>query len=374
VLLGDEQLAEASPEAIESLRTVQRNGQYLLGLINDILDLSKIEAGKLQTERSRCSPTAVIAEMASLMRVRAEAKNLPLEIQYDGPLPETIQTDPIRLRQILINLVGNAIKFTETGRVRVVARLLGRDTARPRLQCDVIDSGIGMTEEQQSRLFRPFSQVDSSMTRQHGGTGLGLTISKRLAEMLGGDITVESQPQRGSTFSVSVETGPLEGVAILENVAEGSTPEYTKDAKPKPAASADRLAGRILLAEDGPDNQRLLSFLLRKAGAEVTIAENGKVACEKAIEARESGHPFDLILMDMQMPVMDGYAATAELRRMGYTGAIIALTAHAMEGAEQQCREAGCDAYAKKPIERPSFLQLIAEHLATGAHAAASGA
>jgi len=378
VLLGDEKLADASPEAADSLQTIQRNGQYLLRLINDILDLSKIEAGKLETEATRCSPAAVITDMASLMRVRAEAKNLPLTIEYEGRIPETIETDPLRLRQILINLVGNAIKFTETGEVRVRTKLVGADTEEPRLKIDVVDSGIGMSKEQRTRLFQPFSQVDSSMTRQFGGTGLGLTISKRLAEMLGGDITVESAPGQGSTFSVTVRTGPLDQVPLLDAATESESLRGSDEAtaaretKPRPDAGG-KLTGRVLLAEDGPDNQRLISFLLRKAGADVTVVENGQLARDAALQARDEGEPFDVILMDMQMPVMDGYTATSELRAAGYQGPIIALTAHAMSGAEEECRQAGCDGYAQKPIDRKTLLGLVAQHLRQNAEPAAHG-
>ena len=361
VLLGEDGLDSGPPERVQALETIQRNGQYLLKLINAILDLSKIEAGKLEVERTTCSPIEVLADVASLMRVRAHAKNVPLEIEYIGAIPGQIQSDPIRLRQILINLVGNAIKFTETGSVRVATRLVQSPGEPPRLQFDVVDTGIGMTQEQPTRLFQPFTQADSSTTKRFGGTGLGLTISKRLAEMLGGDVTVTSTPGKGSTFSVTVETGPLEEVAMLENPAEAAV---RRKPKPKADAAVDvKLDCRILLAEDGPDNQRLISFVLKKAGAEVTLAENGQIAVENALAARDKGNAFDVILMDMQMPVMDGYTATARLREAGYDGPIVALTAHAMEGDEEKCRQSGCDGYATKPIDQGELLEMIAGYL-----------
>ena len=356
VLLGN--LEEE--ENLSAAATIKRNGQYLLELINDILDLSKIEAGKLEVERIACSPSDVVGDVASLMRVRSEAKGLPLEIEYVGAVPETIQCDPTRLRQILINLVGNAIKFTETGSVRLVSRLV-QGTARPSsLQLDVIDTGIGMTQEQAAKLFQPFTQADSSTARKYGGTGLGLTISKRLAEMLGGDITISSSAGKGSTFSVTVETGPLDGVPMLENGTEAIA-ESKRKAKAS-AAPAVKLDCRILLAEDGPDNQRLISFVLKKAGADVTLAENGQIAHDKALAAREAAEPFDVILMDMQMPVMDGYTATGKLREADYTGPIVALTANAMADDDEKCREAGCDGYAAKPIDRAKLLATIAQY------------
>ncbi len=367
VLLGEEDLDNAPSQRVEALQTIQRNGQHLLHLINGILDLSKIEAGKLEIERINCSPVNVLADVASLMRVRARARNVSLDIEYATAIPEQIQSDPTHLRQILINLVGNAIKFTKTGSVQLVARLVQSTTKPACLQFDVIDTGIGMTEEQCAKLFQPFMQADSSTTRKFGGTGLGLTISKQLAEMLGGDVTVTSTPGKGSTFSVTIETGPLEGVRMLDSPAEAlasTKPKAKVSATPKIALDC-----RILLAEDGPDNQRLIAFILKKAGAKVTVAENGQVAHDVALAARAAGKPFDVILMDMQMPLMDGYTATAKLREAGYAGPIVALTAHAMDGAEEECRAAGCDDYAAKPIDRATLLGTIARYLKTPAGA-----
>lgn len=361
ILLGDPSLEQGPPERVDALLTIERNGKYLLALINDILDLSKIEAGKLEVERIACSPVQIVADVASLMRVRAAAKNLPLNVTFAGKIPATIHTDPVRLRQILINLIGNAIKFTEAGEVRVETRLVQGGERPPMIQIDVIDTGIGLSAEHVARLFQPFSQADSSTTRKYGGTGLGLAISKRLAEMLGGDITVQSVLGRGSTFSVTVAIGDLTGVPMLE-----SPSLETGVSRPAPStnfSSAVPLQCRILLAEDGPDNQRLIRFILEKAGARVTIVGNGQEAVEAALAACDRREPFDVILMDMQMPVMDGYTATARLREVGYAGLIVALTAHAMEGDDLKCRDAGCDGYLTKPIERAKFLATIARLL-----------
>jgi len=300
------------------------------------------------------------------MRVRAEAKGLPLEIEYVGGIPQTILCDPIRLRQILINLVGNAVKFTETGCVRLVTRLVQSAAKPPCLKFEVIDTGIGLSQEQASRLFQPFTQADTSTARKFGGTGLGLTISKRLAEMLGGDIAISSSRGKGSTFSVTIETGPLDNVSILEDVTEGVVNRKRK-AKAS-AAPAVKLDCSILLAEDGPDNQRLIAFLLKKAGADVTLAENGLIAHDKALAARDAGEPFDVILMDMQMPIMDGYTATGKLREADYTEPIIALTANAMAGDDEKCRQAGCDGYATKPIDRERLFATIAEFTGRRTH------
>jgi CheY-like chemotaxis protein len=228
------------------------------------------------------------------------------------------------------------------------------------LQFDVIDTGIGLTEEQIGRLFHPFAQADSSTTRKFGGTGLGLAISKRLANLLGGDITVESKPGKGSTFRVTIPTGSLEGVRMIHDPAEETQGRHRAAGLVMP-----KLNCRILLVEDGPDNQRLISFILKRAGADVTIAENGREAMDKILGAilgrRQTDplQPFDLILMDMQMPIMDGYEATRALRGKGYTGSIIALTAHAMAGDKEKTLAAGCDDYDTKPIELSRLLEKI---------------
>ncbi len=358
----------ADPEVRESLETVRRNGEFLLGLIDDILDLSKLEAGRLPLDQAVCSPVEVARDVLRMMDVRAESKGLALTCHYHRPMPTTIRTDPLRLRQILVNLVGNAIKFTSSGGVRVNVRL---DTtgAEPQICFEVVDTGIGIAEEHRKALFEPFFQGDGSTCRQYGGSGLGLPISRRLARALGGDVRVESRPGWGSTFALNLPTGNLEGVPMLDSSTKN--PDDPDDmpppgAKPQPATQLD---GRILLVEDGRDNQRLIGLILKKAGAEVVVAENGREAVELAWPECESRHtnietpPFDLILMDMQMPVMDGYEATRELRRRGYSGPILALTAHAMSHDRQKCLDAGCDEFLTKPIDRAAFLATIAQYM-----------
>jgi PAS domain S-box-containing protein len=336
-------------ERQEYLETIHASGQHLLELINDILDLSKIEAGRVQLELSRTSPHQVLNDVVTVLRVRAQQKGIALRYRWDGPLPATITTDATRLRQIVTNLVGNAIKFTEKGGVTVVARLAG-DERSPQLAVDVIDSGIGMTAASMENLFQPFMQADTSITRRFGGTGLGLTISRQLAEALGGTVGVTSEYGKGSTFTCTVDTGPLDGVEML------ATP-------PRSAASRDeshtfRLPPlRILSADDGESNQKLISVMLTRAGAAIVdAAPNGKVACDLAAK-----HDYDIILMDMQLPVMDGYTAVGELRRRGVTTPIVALTAHAMKSEEDRCLAAGCDAFVSKPIEMDRLLRVIAD-------------
>ncbi len=360
-------------ERVEAIHTIQRNGQLLLQIINDILDLSKIDAGRLDIERIRCAPAEIVSDVLSLMKLRADEKALSLDRVYLGPIPETIESDPTRLKQILINLVGNAVKFTEKGGVRLVVRLIDAETSRPRMQFDVVDTGIGMTHDQIERLFKPFTQADASTARRFGGTGLGLTISRHLAGFLGGDLTVESEVGRGSTFRVTVATGPLEGVRMTTPSAD--RPIAAPPPGPRAANANLALDCRILLAEDGPDNQKLIAFVLSRAGAQVEIAENGQIAVDKAMAAwspapgMDAGPPYDVILMDMQMPVMDGYEATALLRRQGYTGAIIGLTAHAMADDRQKCIDAGCDDYTTKPIDRTTLIELIDRHVCAAAGA-----
>jgi signal transduction histidine kinase/CheY-like chemotaxis protein len=389
-LLLEEQDGALSHAAGRSrVETIRRNGQHLLELINGILDLSKIEAGKMTIERLAVSPVRIANDVVSLLQVRADAKGLALSAAFEGLLPATIQTDPTRLRQILINLVGNAIKFTEAGSVRLTARLVAAHGKPPKMEFDVADTGIGMTAAQMTALFEPFTQADASCSRNHGGTGLGLAISRRLARMLDGDITVDSVPGSGSVFSVSIAARPLTALAPVEpgTVLSGPAPgEPGEPAAPSapligespergerqregdrggqpPTSHVEPLADlRILLAEDGADNRLLIGHVLRKAGAQVTFAENGRIAADVAREALRDGRAFDVILMDMQMPVLDGYSAARELRRAGYSLPIVALTAHAMSDDRQKCLDAGCDDYATKPINRGELLAILARH------------
>lgn len=358
LLMEEGDLTRSPERRVEVIQIIQKNGEHLLWIINDILDLSKIEAGKLTLESIACSPVAVVEDVWSLMQVRAHGKGLVLAASYETDVPASIQTDPTRLRQILMNLVGNAIKFTETGSVRMYVRFIA--DVQPRLEFDVVDTGIGMTDEQRERLFQPFSQADGSTTRTFGGTGLGLSISKRLATMLGGDITiVESAPGRGTRFRLVVSTGPLEGVPLIDPRRGANEDRHADSKQESPSARMTLHGYRVLLAEDAPDNQRLISFVLRKAGAEVTVVANGQQTVDAAWQALDSEHPFDVILMDMQMPVLDGFGATALLRAKGYRGRIIALTANAMSGDRDKCLAAGCDDYATKPINREVLIEQI---------------
>jgi CheY-like chemotaxis protein len=284
--------------------------------------------------------------------MQAKEKGLVFNIEYEFPLPEFIASDAIRLKQVLINLCGNAIKFTQSGHVMIRVRC---DWQAQLFSFTVIDSGIGLTKEQIERIFNAFTQADSSTTRKYGGTGLGLSLSKRLAQMLGGSLSVISEPGIGSRFDFSVATGALNDVALIQDISE----IVIQQDAPIAANSRNRtLEGQILLAEDTEENQTLLSLYLRKTGAQVSVVENGQLA----VQAAQRQH-FDLIFMDMQMPVMDGMEAVTLLRNQGYNRPIVALTANAMQADKQRCLEAGCDDFVSKPVDREHLLQVTARYL-----------
>jgi signal transduction histidine kinase/ActR/RegA family two-component response regulator len=354
------------PQAVAAAKTIKRNAEFLLEIINGILDLSKIEAGRLSVERIRCSPHQIVSDVAVLMQVRAHAKGLHLNIEYESEIPATILSDPTRIRQILINLVGNAVKFSERGDIRLVVRLARGTEGEQELQFDVIDQGIGISPRQINGLFQAFAQADVSTVRKFGGSGLGLAISRRLAELLGGSLECMcSEPGRGSTFRATIAPGSLDGACMLRHLREPPAAEQSF----KPLWSGAVLDCRVLLAEDSPDNQELVSFVLSKAGAQVSLANDGAQAVEMAMTALAAGRPFDVIVMDMQMPVLDGYAAASRLRALDYHGPIIALTAHAMRDDLQKSIAAGCDAYASKPIDG-TLVELIARHAVRSASSA----
>ncbi len=362
VLLERDNIEYEPPEKIEAARTIKRNGDHLLGIINDILDLSKIEAGKMTVERIVCSPCRLIAEAVSMARVAADAKGLLVEVEYVGDIPQTMRSDPTRLRQILLNVLANAVKFTEVGSVRTLVRLV-TDGDEPLMRFDVVDSGVGMTKDQVAGLFTPFVQADNSTTRRFGGTGLGLAIAKRLARMLGGNVeVVETKVGAGTRVRITIATGSLDGVELVKDPTSLVPVEDKPTEAPSKPDSLELSGCRILLAEDGLDNQRLIGHILRKAGADVTIVENGKLAIGVAlgpgIDADGMG-AYDAILMDMQMPVMGGYEATSILRSRGFNGPIIALTANAMSGDREKCINAGCSDYASKPINRKELIATI---------------
>lgn len=362
LLAGDDAGDITREQQLLYLRTIRQQGEHLLNLINDILDLAKVESGKLSTERIEVAPRAIAEEIADLLSHRSRAKGVELRCIVDDRVPETIQSDPTRLRQILTNLVGNAIKFTDRGEIEIQLRRGG--PADPQaIEFVVSDTGIGMDRETLSRLFRPFEQADASTTRRFGGTGLGLRISKQLATALGGDILVESEPGVGSTFTVRL---PMDAAPERVQSSDGGAkfcarPLLAPDG-PQGEAEPPLRGIRVLLAEDGDDNALLLTHYLSKAGAQVARVVNGLEAvraiyAEPTEDAGECSP--DVIIMDMQMPVMDGYTAASVLRERGCTAPIIAATAHALEEDRRKCLEAGCTDYISKPIDRSRLVSVI---------------
>jgi PAS domain S-box-containing protein len=351
-LLRDEH--DFSARRAQIIDTIGTAGRHLLGIINDVLDLSKIEAGRLAIEPLASSPARLLAEVEGLARPAATAKGLTLSLQAAPTLPPLILTDPTRLRQILLNLVGNAVKFTAAGGVTLAAR-----AENGRLIVDVADTGPGLSPVQAELLFKPFSQVDSALTRQHGGAGLGLAICRRLARLMDGDVTLTSTaPGCGSCFRLDL---PL--ITAHPGEPRGEAASSTKPPRAPAGAPPRLLRGRILLAEDGLDNQRLLSLHLRKAGAHVDIAANGRIALQMLEQAAACAEPYDLLLSDMQMPEMDGYTLAATLRTRPEPQRsipIVALTAHAMADDRSKCLQAGCDDYATKPIDKCTLLEICA--------------
>jgi len=347
----------AGPATEEPLQVIRRNTESLLQVVSDVLDLSKIEAEVVEVQREPCSPLSLAAEVAAAVRIRAEAKGLVLHVEPSDSVPDVIYTDPARLRQILLNLADNAVKFTASGKVSLVVGSRVDQGGETRVTFAVVDTGVGMTAEQAAAVFEPFVQCHEEPPRRGGSAGLGLAISERLAGLLGGRIVVHTAPQAGCTFELVLPVGEPAGPAAAAPSVSSSprTADHSTEQRPS------RLEGlRILLAEDCRDNQRLVSHLLRKAGIEVVLAQNGQAAVESARRAQGEGRPFDLILMDIQMPELDGLEATAQLRDEGYSGAIVALTAYALSDDRRRCLEAGCNDYLTKPIRRDHLLQVVA--------------
>jgi two-component system, sensor histidine kinase and response regulator len=341
----------APPIEYEALETIHRNARHMVAIVCDLLDISKLEAGKLNVERVQCAPLHVVADAVDLLRAKAVTKQIELSVVYDTPVPVTIQSDPLRLRQVLVNLLDNALKFTTLG--TIVLHVAVPADLPECLTLRIEDSGIGMAPEVLERLFRPFEQADVSTTRRFGGTGLGLAISRQLVQLLGGDIVVTSTPGVGSQFCVTIATGPLEGVPLITSPAQLSVATKPTEA-PMPTLGVS--GAKILLVEDGPDNQRLITHILKRAGCIIEVAENGQVCLDRMAAP---GIHFDLVIMDMHMPVMDGITATSRLRELGQDLPIVALTANAMPQDQDACLAAGCNAYLSKPIDRRKLIETI---------------
>ena len=338
-------------ERANYVNILTRNGAQLSVLIDDILDLSKVESGALNLEYINAHHANIGSDVVSLLNVKAKDKDLALEYTANDNTPQVITSDPTRIRQILLNLVGNAIKFTQFGSVKIHTYGCYTDKGRPSLCFEVSDTGIGMNEEQRKRLFQSFTQADETTTRRFGGTGLGLALSRRLARALGGDITVvRSQLNVGTTFLVKIPDQP----------ELRSAPEDTFKVEIRKHHALGDLAlsnFSILVVDDSPDNQQLIWRYLTKAGAVVQSAENGQIGYKAALAGN-----FDLILMDIQMPIMDGYTATQKLRESGYKKPIIALTAHAMNDIRKKALNVGFTDHLTKPINSSELIAAIAKY------------
>jgi PAS domain S-box-containing protein len=360
-ILGFAELLRRAPQhdpvlARRHLDTILGSGRHLLALINDILDLSKVEAGRLEVERVPCAVHEIVNEVADIMQLRAEEKGVSLAVEFPVPLPATVRTDPARVRQIVTNLVGNALKFTRDGLVSLSVGVQRLPDGTARLTLDVTDTGIGIASDKLDAIFEPFVQAEASTTRQFGGTGLGLAISRRFARALGGDITVTSVPERGSTFHVTLDTGPLDDVAWLAPAALAAAHGRVADT---PEHGTWRFpARRVLVVDDGAENRELVRVVLEGAGLQVVEARDGAMALEQVERTRP-----DLVLMDVQMPVMDGYTATRCLRERGCHLPVLALTANAMKGFEAEIAAAGFTGYLTKPVDIDGLLAELARHL-----------
>jgi len=340
---------QSREQRMDGIRTIRRNGQHLLTLINEILDLSKVEAGKMEIETLEVSIIDVLNDIADIVSIRLCEKELEWGINYIYPLPSTIQTDPVRLRQILLNLVNNAIKFTRAGYVYINVRC---DQHQKRIFFEIEDTGIGITDVQASRVFDSFTQADKSTTREYGGTGLGLALSRRLSRMLGGDISLKSTPGIGSTFTVSIDTGEIDQNTIIYQS------DQVKSSVDRKTLAMPILEGKVLLVDDLEDNRKLVAYLIEKTGAQVDVATNGQQAIDMSKFTR-----YDLVLMDMQMPVMDGLTATTVIREKGSDVPIVMLTANAYASDRQKCEQAGATGFLTKPLDTRKLNATLVKYL-----------
>lgn len=348
-LLMSEEMDDESRR--HGLATIHRNGEFALALLNDILDFAKIESDALKIEQIPFDPRKLADDVVDTLQPEASRLNVRLQVQISPDVPDSVVGDPTRVRQVLLNILGNAVKFAPGGEVRIEFRFLEAGSQGGLLVIEVRDTGIGMSEEQLQLLFRPFQQADVSTTRRFGGTGLGLAITKRLVEAMEGDLQVKSSVGKGSAFTVRIAVGKSEerneGATTSQILLQDLAPTVA-DSRPK-----------VLLAEDSRDGRRLMSLILQKSGAEVEEASDGKVAVEAALRSEEDGAAFDLILMDMEMPVMNGYEAVRQLREKGWSGPIIAITGHTGIEEKQRCLEAGCTDALAKPVDRAQLTNLL---------------
>ncbi|QDU36859.1 Aerobic respiration control sensor protein ArcB [Maioricimonas rarisocia] len=354
-ILGYADLLAKSPEDENRdhwIATIRENGRCLLDILNDVLDLSRIEAGRVDLYREQFELNPLLSTIHSLMAVRADEKGISFQFESDGRIPRTIDSDPKLVRQILINLIGNAIKFTDEGSVRVVIRYL---PAADSIHFDVIDTGVGIPEDEQDLLFQPFMRASTDERPIHEGTGLGLAICQRLVQHLGGSLTLESQVGKGSRFSFNLLVGPNAGDSLVKLDLNCRSAEAAQEVQLPQC--------RVLVVDDTRATRYLVQKMVEKAGGTVMCAFDGQKAVEVMQRSNQEGRPFDIVLMDMRMPEMDGYEATARIRELGIQTPVIALTAHVMEGERHKCIEAGCNDYLSKPLDQQTLVDAIVRQL-----------
>jgi len=356
---SEELLAErvSEEERLELASTIRSSGQHLLHIVNDILDFSKIESGKIEVERISFSPHELVRSTCDLVEAQAKEKGIDFDCVFVNDLPRTIESDPTRLKQILLNLLSNAIKFTDEGSVLVMVVFV--EDGEPSIEISVFDSGIGVAAERLEKIFEPFEQEDSTTTRRYGGTGLGLAISKRLARLLGGDLVAWSEEGGGTAFRVSVPVGSGVSGPLVGDERMPARERAAVDFR-----SGESIPSRVLVVDDTPMNRKLVRRMLERVGSHVTTCDNGQKAIDAVRRASEENQTFDLILMDMQMPVLDGFEATRRLRRLGCDIPIVALTASCLPEDQRHCYEAGCTDFLSKPIDRSTLLRKVAEFCA----------
>ncbi|MGE3974380.1 MAG: response regulator [Bdellovibrionales bacterium] len=345
---------QSHEERLNCIATIRRNGDLLSRLIGDILDLSKIEAGHLEMEKTYFVLPELLAAVTDSLSYLASEKGIGLKLHLDTAIPKIIYSDPTRVRQILLNIIGNAVKFTSKGEVIVSVKMVAKDIEHKLLSVDVTDQGHGITEEQAQKLFQPFIQADSSTTRKYGGTGLGLSLSRKLAKALGGDVILtESVVNKGSTFTITFDVGSLKNVMYVQKIAPIN--EVTQ--RQRQSVLPNLKGTRVLLVEDSIDNQELIAHILKLAEVDVDLANNGEEGVNKALKG-----DYDVILMDIQMPVLDGYKATQKLRSQSYQKPILALTAHALREERDRCLAVGFNDHLTKPINRKELFERIAQY------------
>jgi len=341
---------QSMEDRLDAIHTVINSSNHLLQLINDVLDIAKIESGHLETESIEVDLLGLLKEVASIVRALIKNQDIVFTVEAQRRLPGTITTDPLRLKQILINVISNAIKFTHKGRITLS---LDYDVVTNEMVFGVIDTGIGMTQEQKERLFNAYEQADITTAREYGGTGLGLFLSRNLAEKLGGGIQVDSEKDKGTAFVISIAAGQSDDLQFLDNA------ELNKAVHSNVDKLDAKLSGHVLLADDVLENQKLIKHYVKAMGATIDIANNGKEAVELALS-----HAYDLVLMDIRMPVMDGFGAVKALRETGYQVPVISLSANNMASDITKYKEAGFNEAASKPVVRSAFKQLLSKYLA----------